>query len=58
MVLSLEMPYYVYGVGAFQLESMVLVTTDGHELFDQLPFDLAIELAPPAGAAQRVGATT
>lgn len=43
MVLSVEMPYYLYGVGAFQLERMVLVTNDGHEALDSLPFGLAIE---------------
>jgi Xaa-Pro aminopeptidase len=43
MILSLEMPYYLYGVGAFQLERMVLVTEDGHEVLDSLPFRLAVE---------------
>ena len=43
MVLSLELPYYVYGVGAFQMERMVLVTEDGHEVWDRLPFRLAVE---------------
>ncbi len=43
MVLSLKMPYYVYGVGAFQLERMVLVTDGGHEVLDSLPFTLAID---------------
>lgn len=42
MVLSLELPYYVYGVGAFQLERMILVTSDGHEAIDQMPFKLAL----------------
>ncbi|MEA2583830.1 MAG: Xaa-Pro dipeptidase [Thermomicrobiales bacterium] len=44
MVLSLELPYYVYGVGAFQLERILLVTSDGHEAIDRLPFEL--ELPP------------
>jgi Xaa-Pro dipeptidase len=39
MVLSLELPYYVYGVGAFQLERMLLITEDGHEAIDRLPFE-------------------
>ena len=43
MVLSLELPYYVYGVGAFQMERMVLVTEDGHEVWDSLPFRLAVD---------------
>ncbi len=44
MVLSLEMPYYLYGVGAFQLERMVLITDIGYEVLDTLPFKLAVEL--------------
>lgn len=43
MVLSVEMPYYLYGIGAFQLERMVLVTENGHEVLDSLPFGLALE---------------
>lgn len=43
MVLSLELPYYLYGVGAFQLERMVLVTEDGYDIMDSLPFTLAVE---------------
>ena len=43
MVLSLELPYYVFGVGAFQLERMILVSEDGHKAIDQLPFKLSIE---------------
>jgi len=31
MVLCVEMPYYAYGVGAFQIEDMVVVTDTGHE---------------------------
>jgi Xaa-Pro dipeptidase len=42
MVLSLELPFYVYGVGAFQLERMLLITGDGYEAMDQLPFSLAV----------------
>lgn len=43
MVLSLELPYYLYGVGAFQLERMILITESGHEAIDRLPFQLAID---------------
>jgi Xaa-Pro aminopeptidase len=43
MVLSLELPYYVYGVGAFQMERMVLVTEAGHDVWDSLPFRLAVD---------------
>jgi Xaa-Pro aminopeptidase len=42
MIVSLELPYYLYGVGAFQLERMLLVTGDGHEALDRLPFELAL----------------
>jgi Xaa-Pro aminopeptidase len=44
MVLAIEMPYYVYGVGAFQLERMGVVTGTGFELVDQLPFELELRL--------------
>ncbi len=44
MVLSLELPYYLRGTGGFQLERMLVVTEDGHETLDQLPFDLEIDL--------------
>jgi Xaa-Pro aminopeptidase len=44
MVLAIEMPYYVYGVGAFQLERMGVVTETGFELVDQLPFELELTL--------------
>ena len=43
MVLSVEMPYYVYGLGAYQMERMGLVTETGFELLDQLPFALPID---------------
>ena len=45
MVLAIEMPYYVYGVGAFQLERMGIVTGTGFELVDQLPFELELDPA-------------
>ncbi|MBI4831005.1 MAG: M24 family metallopeptidase [Candidatus Lindowbacteria bacterium] len=40
MVLCVEMPYYAYGVGAFQLEDMVLVTDSGHERLTTLSREL------------------
>jgi Xaa-Pro dipeptidase len=43
MVLSVEMPYYVYGIGAFQMERMGVVHPSGFELLDQLPFNLALD---------------
>ena len=45
MVLSLELPYYLHGVGAFQLERMVVVNDHGHEALDLLPFDFELPLA-------------
>jgi Xaa-Pro aminopeptidase len=45
MMIAIELPYYLYGVGAFQLERMLLVTSDGHEAIDQLPFELELELS-------------
>ena len=42
MVLSLELPYYLGGLGSFQLERMVLITEEGHEPLDRLPFELAV----------------
>lgn len=42
MVLSVELPLYLYGVGAFQMERMVLVTKDGFALMDHLPFELSL----------------
>jgi Xaa-Pro aminopeptidase len=44
MVLAIEMPYYVYGVGAFQLERMGVVTATGFDLVDRLPFELELTL--------------
>ena len=44
MVLSLEMPYYLHGVGAFQLERMLLVGETASELLDDLSFDFELVL--------------
>lgn len=43
MALAIELPYYVYGVGAFQLERMGIVTETGFDVIDQLPFDLELQ---------------
>lgn len=40
MVISVEMPYYLRGLGAFQMERMVLVRDHGCEVLDRLPFIL------------------
>lgn len=40
MVISLELPYYGYGVGAISIEDMVLITEDGHETLSGLSREL------------------
>ena len=40
MVVSVELPYYLLGVGSFQMERMVLIQADGIEVLDRLPFAL------------------
>ena len=42
MVLSLELPLYLHGLGHFQLERMLLLTPSGQEILDELPFDFEI----------------
>jgi Xaa-Pro dipeptidase len=48
MVVSVELPYYLLGVGSFQLERMALITASGAEMLDTLPFGL--ELGAATGA--------
>jgi Xaa-Pro dipeptidase len=43
LVLSLELPLYLHGIGHFQLERMLLVTESGHEALDNLLFEFEIE---------------
>jgi len=40
MVLSVELPYYLLGVGRFQMERIVLIEESGAEVLDRLPFEL------------------
>jgi Xaa-Pro aminopeptidase len=40
MVISVELPYYLLGVGSFQMERMVLIEGSGAEVLDRLPFEL------------------
>jgi Xaa-Pro aminopeptidase len=40
MVLAFEVPYYANGIGGFQNEDNVLITTDGHESFNALPMEM------------------
>jgi Xaa-Pro aminopeptidase len=37
MVLAFEIPFYITGVGAFNLEDQILVTATGHESMNHLP---------------------
>jgi Xaa-Pro aminopeptidase len=40
MVVSVELPYYLLGVGSFQMERMVRVGASEVEVLDRLPFEL------------------
>ena len=40
MVVSVELPYYLLGVGSFQMERMVRHRRDEVEVLDRLPFEL------------------
>ncbi len=40
MVMAFETPFYVDGVGGFIIEDQLLVTADGHETMNTLPYDL------------------
>src|SRR5215212_1189682 len=42
MVVSVELPYYLLGVGSFQLERMVRIGESEAEVLDQLPFELGV----------------
>ena len=45
MVVSVELPYYLLGVGSFQMERIVLIEESGVEVLDRLPFELGVSLA-------------
>jgi Xaa-Pro aminopeptidase len=40
MVLAVETPFYVYGVGMFQIEDMCVITEEGCEVLSRLPREL------------------
>jgi hypothetical protein len=40
MVVSVELPYYLLGMGSFQMERMVQIGASGAEVLDRLPFEL------------------
>jgi len=42
MVLNIEIPYYIYGFGTFNVEDTVAVTKRGHEVLSRLDRGLAI----------------
>src|SRR5215204_669481 len=42
MVISVELPYYILGVGSFQLERMVRIGASEAEMLDRLPFELDV----------------
>jgi Xaa-Pro aminopeptidase len=42
MVISVELPYYLLGVGSFQLERMVRIGASEAEMLDRLPFELDV----------------
>jgi Xaa-Pro aminopeptidase len=42
MVVSVELPYYLLGVGSFQMERIVLIVESGSEVLDHLPFELEV----------------
>ena len=39
MVMAFETPFYVDGVGGFIIEDQLLVTADGHETMNTLPYE-------------------
>jgi Xaa-Pro aminopeptidase len=51
MVVSVELPYYLLGVGSFQMERMVLIEESGAMVLDRLPF----ELDPRRGSKDAAG---
>jgi Xaa-Pro aminopeptidase len=40
MVLAFETPYYVTGIGGFIVEDLMLITEQGHESMNRLPYEL------------------
>jgi len=53
MVLSIEFPYYVHGLGAFQVEDTYQITEHGAERWTQLPRDLIRAEARPRRSSRR-----
>jgi Xaa-Pro aminopeptidase len=59
MVVSVELPYYLLGVGSFQMERMVLGGESEREVLDWLPFELDPASRIEAGdAATRTASST
>ena len=42
MVFTIEVPYYIYNYGGFNMEDVVLVTEDGYELISTLTHELLV----------------
>ena len=40
LVLAFEIPFYINGVGAFNLEDQILITKRGHQSMNHLPHGL------------------
>src|SRR5215207_1145869 len=54
MAVSVELPYYLLGVGSFQMERIVLIEESGVEVLDRLPFELDPTRRGANGAAAGV----
>lgn len=54
MVVSVELPYYLLGVGSFQMERMVQIGASEAEVLDRLPFELDPSRGGEGAAAARV----
>jgi Xaa-Pro dipeptidase len=58
MVISVELPYYLLGVGSFQLERMVRIGESEAEVLDQLPFELGVSGHQLGSSAPRLALKT
>src|SRR5215217_6483768 len=58
MVISVELPYYLLGMGSFQLERMVRIGESDAEVLDQLPFELGVSGHQLGSSAPRLALKT
>jgi Xaa-Pro dipeptidase len=56
MVVSVELPYYLLGIGSFQMERKVLIEEAGAEVLDRLPFELDVRTSSPPRRALKTPA--